>query len=565
MKAMILAAGLGTRLRPFTERRPKALFTVNNIPVLALAIDQVRRAGFDTVLINTHHGHGQIEDFLAGADPGVRIEICHEPEILGTGGALVNVAGRWATEPLLVVNADIVSDIDLRQVCEYHGNHHWPVTMVMHDHADFNNVAVDADGFVTRFRYRAEDQGPEKAMAFAGIHVVDPRVRDFLPATGPSHIISAYENLLAAGEKIKAYLPPPFSWHDIGTPERYRQAVLDRMVPVAFGKAFGAAGAREPGIQPLHGDGSDRRWFRLRHGDESLILADHGICCGEGRQEVDAYVAIGGHLRRRRVPVPHIYLHDRCSGLVFLEDLGDTLLQDGLGKMSSDEVLHWYRRVIDGWITMAMDGGRGFDPDWTYQTPRYDRRVIIDNECRYFMEAFVRGHLGWDMDDAPLMDEFEWIARQIESHAVTGFLHRDLQSRNIMLRKEEIYFVDFQGGRLGPLQYDLAALLIDPYASLPVALQRQLYDHALRQLQERHGIDAEKFRRGYPFCALARNLQMLGAFGFLTDTKGKSWFARYIPRAVSSLHRRLAAGPAERLPRLKALAEKLQVRAAEKT
>ncbi len=557
MKAMILAAGLGTRLRPYTDHRPKALFTLNGKPVLGLTIDEIRHAGFEAVMVNTHHRHQQIEDFLAHTDFDIPVQWRHEPEILGTGGALRNVADYWQSGALLVINADIVADIDLGAVYQYHRHHDYPVTMVMHDDADFNSVAVDDAGFVTRFQYGSEDHGPEQSMAFTGIHIIDPRVLDFLPPQGSAHIIDTYKEMLAAGEKIKAYIARNHVWHDIGTPQRYHRAAVDHMAPLAFEVAFGLPTTGSIQRHKLHGDGSDRQWHRMEKEGQTLIMADHGILHAPGQQEVDAYVAIGRHLERCGVPVPHFYLHDRCSGLVFVEDLGDKLLQTELKYMKGDEIRRCYGRVIDIWITMAMEGRRGFDTAWTYQTPHYDRRVILENECRYFMEAFIRGHLGWEMRYETLESEFGLIADQIEKFAVIGFMHRDLQSRNIMLRDEKICFVDFQGGRLGPLQYDLASLLIDPYAALSPSLQQQLFSYGSAELQRRYGIDADDFLLGYLFCALSRNLQMLGAFAYLTGTKGKAWFAEYIPRAIASLHRNLSAIQTIPLPKLIALAEKL--------
>jgi aminoglycoside/choline kinase family phosphotransferase len=137
-------------------------------------------------------------------------------------------------------------------------------------------------------------------------------------------------------------------------------------------------------------------------------------------------------------------------------------------------------------------------------------------------------------------------------------MHRDLQSRNIMAKDGRFFFIDFQGGRLGPVQYDLASLLIDPYVGLAADEQDRLLDYAIRQMALRQPIDPEKFRRRFAFCALSRSLQILGAFGFLSTVKGKKRFARYIPAALRGLASRLAkfgTGGFPKLQRLVAHAE----------
>src|SRR5210317_1459900 len=122
-----------------------------------------------------------------------------------------------------------------------------------------------------------------------------------------------------------------------------------------------------------------------------------------------------------------------------------------------------------------------------------------------------------------------------------GFMHRDMQSRNIMIKGRDIYFIDFQGGRIGPIQYDLASLLIDPYVELPHAIQAQLIDYSIEVLAAQTELTPEKFLSCYHYCRLTRNLQILGAYAYLSKVKGKKHFESYIPAAVRSLRSNLAA------------------------
>jgi len=132
-----------------------------------------------------------------------------------------------------------------------------------------------------------------------------------------------------------------------------------------------------------------------------------------------------------------------------------------------------------------------------------------------------------------------------------------MQSRNIMIKGRNIYFIDFQGGRIGPLQYDLASLLIDPYVELPQAIQAQLIDYSLGVLSAKSELDPEKFLSCYYYCTLTRNLQILGAFSYLSKVKGKNHFERYIPAAVRSLKSNLAADGQREFPSLSAITDKI--------
>jgi NDP-sugar pyrophosphorylase family protein len=558
MKAMILAAGLGTRLRPYSQHTPKPLFTIGDRPVLGITIDKLVRAGCQAIIINTHHRHRLIEAYIAETDFPIPVHTRYEPEILGTGGGIRNVADFWDQGPLLVINADIVSDIRLDWVYAYHRSHPHPVTMVMHHFERFNTVAVDEAGFIAGFVAQA-GPGQCRRLAFTGIHALDRRVLDFLPPSGPAHIIDAYRRMIDAGLGIKAYEVQGHRWYDIGTPQSYRDAVYDHMAPIAFEKAFGrpASGALQK--HAIAGDGSDRRWYRLIDGERSLVMADHGIRPGTGIQEVDAYVAIGTHLAARDLPVPRLHAWDRHAGLVFLQDVGDTHMQSVVAETDATRTRALYRRVIDLWFGMATAGADGFDTRWCHQTPYFDQGVVLKRECRYFTDAFINGYLQKNIAYGELQSEFETLARALMATEIRGFVHRDFQSRNIMVQDDRIYFIDFQGGRLGPVAYDLASLLIDPYSALSHTLQEELLAYAETKWHPVGRNDPQRLRKGYRLCAVSRNLQILGAFAHLSRNKGKTQFERYIPRAAQNLVYNLSCLKSVSLPKLSQLAESIMM------
>jgi aminoglycoside/choline kinase family phosphotransferase len=316
-------------------------------------------------------------------------------------------------------------------------------------------------------------------------------------------------------------------------------------------------GASLAEARPLAGDGSDRRFFRLP-GEPDLVLLYHPQHPGREVTENDSYFKIGRHLRAQGVPVPEIHVYCREEGWMLLEDVGDLSLAAAVAEASNDvQVLAWYRQALEILVRQQLDGKQGFVPAWCFDTPAVTRSFLMERECRYFVWAFLQKYLGLAVDEAQLLPDFERLLAGACPEEAPFFLHRDFQSKNLFVQGKRLRVLDFQGGRLGPLGYDLAALLIDPYVNLSPTRQEELLSLYQDLLEQRRSVDRQSFREQYDHLALCRNLQILGAFGFLTRVKGKSQFARYIPRAVAGLRRRLAVLVGE-FPKLTALVEMIQ-------
>ncbi len=554
MKALLLAAGLGTRLLPHTETIPKPLFPIGGRPLIDVHIEALINAGCNEIVVNTHHLHTQIEQHIKTHPYPVPVHTCHEPEILGTGGAIKNLEGFWDTLPFFVVNSDIYSTIDLAAVYRFHIDHAHPATLVLVDWPDVNTVCVGGDGLIAGFD---PDQVADYHMrrTFTGIQVLEPEILDYIPAARFSSSIDAFGRMIKDGKTIKAYLADHDCWTDIGTPERYADTVYRTLAPRAFKEAFARARAGTIYREKLAGDGSDRSWYRLVSDHHSLVMVSHGIQTQTDTGEFDAFVAIGRHLRSREIPVPRIYLEDRFSGLVFLEDLGDIHLQTLIRNAGGDAaVLSRYRDIIDLMIRMNISGDEGFDTAWTYQTAAYDAELILRKECRYFVEAFLDAYCRLTLRYEDFADEFVALSQKALQYAVTGFMHRDFQSRNIMVKENRPFLIDFQGARRGPLQYDLASLVIDPYVGLCESIRKKLVQYCAAKLSRVKGIDTHRFLAGYRYCAVTRNLQILGAFGYLTRTKKKPGFETYIPTAIRTLK---ASVDPDEFPKLSSLAKQL--------
>ncbi|MFH0788336.1 MAG: NDP-sugar synthase [Pseudomonadota bacterium] len=215
---MILAAGAGTRLLPLTHCRPKPLFPILNHPLLRITFDYLSRFSVRRMILNMHHLAAQIEDFVhtQKRSRSFDIQTCLEPKILGTGGGIGQTRGFWKERTFLVINGDIVTDIDLQPAVDFHHNHQGPVTLILHDYPEFNQLSVDPDGRIRDFRL---EKG--KGLAFTGIHILDRRIFDFLPSGGSYEIIPVYQQMIAEGLPVRAYTSQGHYWRDIGTPKSY--------------------------------------------------------------------------------------------------------------------------------------------------------------------------------------------------------------------------------------------------------------------------------------------------------------------------------------------------------
>jgi aminoglycoside/choline kinase family phosphotransferase len=288
--------------------------------------------------------------------------------------------------------------------------------------------------------------------------------------------------------------------------------------------------------EPLSGDGSGRRFWRVVHSSTGtpLIVAFNPPVDEVANKENLAYLAIGRHLRDKGLPIPLIHHVDLAQGWFLLEDLGNVSLQ--AHAASAHDPIDLYKRVLETLFRMQTRGGEGFDPSWCCQTQTYDRTVMRRFEADYFKAAFLHGYLGLKEDWPELEPSFVRLTEVAVGAKPTFFLHRDFQSRNIMISGDRIGIVDWQAGRLGPLAYDVASLLIDPYTDLSPTTKDLLLDFYVQILKEHDPVLAGGFHRHYLHLAIQRNLQILGAFGFLTKVRGKPYFEAYIPAAVRSLN-----------------------------
>jgi N-acetylmuramate 1-kinase len=298
-------------------------------------------------------------------------------------------------------------------------------------------------------------------------------------------------------------------------------------------RAIGPEGVK---LEQLRGDGSKRVFWRITSSvsEPRFIAMANPPNDDASRRENFSYLMIGKHLHQKGIPVPGIYAHDLKNGWFVMEDMGSTSLQDVVSSNKGHFPI--YEKLLEHLLRLQIAGANNFDPAWCNQTERYDRHVMIKYEANYFRDAFLHRYLGLKSQWPELEASFNHLAKTASNADNTFLLHRDFQSRNIMLCKGNIGIIDWQGARLGPLGYDLASLIIDPYSDLPTREKESLYDTYLLMIKEYKAEWIESFKRYYPHLAIQRNLQILGAFSYLTKTMKKPYFETYIPTALRTLH-----------------------------
>jgi len=222
VKAAILAAGLGTRLRPLTEVVPKTLMPVLNRPLLGIILAQAEDAGCLQVAVNTHHLGEQVQQFLGSLPWGFNLSLSPEPELLGTGGGLRRLGEILGGGPFLAVNGDILTDLDLGAVSRRH-REAAAATLVLHDCPPYNNVWV-ARGAVAGVGKSSPAGAVGPPLAYTGVQVVGPKMLAYLPEGTPYDLVTAWREALAAGERIDALVVAGHFWQDLGSPGAYLTA-----------------------------------------------------------------------------------------------------------------------------------------------------------------------------------------------------------------------------------------------------------------------------------------------------------------------------------------------------
>ena len=283
-------------------------------------------------------------------------------------------------------------------------------------------------------------------------------------------------------------------------------------------------------INKLPASGSPREYYRIK-GDKSRAIGAINL----DREENTAFIEFSRHFYSLGLCVPEIYLVDLENHAYLQQDLGDVTLFDHIFKVRDngtfpDGLIDIYKQVLTALQKFQITGSEGLDYSVCYPRSSFDRQSM-QWDLSYFKYYFLK------LADVPfneqqLENDYNTLIEYLQGQDTNYFLYRDFQSRNVMLRDGKPCFIDYQGGRKGALQYDVASLLYDSKADIPRAVREELLEHYITGLANYPSVDAEKFRESYYPYVLIRIMQAMGAFGFRGFYEKKIHFLQSIPLSL---------------------------------
>jgi len=293
-------------------------------------------------------------------------------------------------------------------------------------------------------------------------------------------------------------------------------------------------GCKPMNIEPLTSHGSDRTILRLHiHGSTSIGIINEHL------QENRSFIAFGNHFRKSGINVPEIFTVSNDNYSYLMEDLGDTTLLREIQKRGDspfgDKEIDLYKKVIEILPEFQVRAGKTIDFSFCYQFSEFaEENIRFDLD--YFYNRFLLNFYKGTIDNNLLHKDINELISHLIKADRNHFLYRDFQSRNIMLKNGNFYFIDFQSGRRGALLYDLASLLYDAKACIPQDTREKLVDHYFEVVKNHTQIDTVQYQEYFWYFAVVRILQAMGAYGFLGIVKGKSRFLESIPLALTNMN-----------------------------
>ncbi len=293
-------------------------------------------------------------------------------------------------------------------------------------------------------------------------------------------------------------------------------------------------GKKPDSIVPLKSNGSDRRIFRIFSGDQTVV----GII-GDDPDENTAFVEFTKIFLEQGLRVPEIYHTELEKGVYLEEDLGDDTLFSWMTEIResdgfTDEIKDIYRQVIAYLPNFQIKGGKKIDYSLCYQHVIFGKHSM-NWDLNYFKNRFLDVFYRHSIDDDAIEDDFKNLVSFLLQEERKYFLYRDFQSRNVMIKNGLPYFIDYQSGRRGALQYDVASLLYDSKANLPENFRDELLEAYLERVQDFAPIDPKRFMKYFYGFVLIRIMQAFGAYGYLSVVKKKKHFFRSVPFAIDNL------------------------------
>jgi aminoglycoside/choline kinase family phosphotransferase len=292
---------------------------------------------------------------------------------------------------------------------------------------------------------------------------------------------------------------------------------------------YNYCGKHPDSVNPLPHSGSERVYFRLKSSGKQVIGAYN-----PDNRENETFLYMTRFFLRENLPVPEIYLTDLDNNIYLIEDLGDnTLFSEIAGNSNTKTIVAWLRKVVQELVRFQIVAGKKFDFSKCYPYKEFDPPAI-NYDLEYFRDQFL-DRIGMEYSNNALQQDFEKLAEFIGSENKEFFMYRDFQSRNIMIHDNRLFFIDYQGGRKGPLQYDLASLLFQARARIPEHIKEEILDYYVSIARMLTPLSKEEFIRYYYAIAFIRVLQTLGAYGLRGLRERKKHFIESIPYALDNL------------------------------
>ncbi len=284
-------------------------------------------------------------------------------------------------------------------------------------------------------------------------------------------------------------------------------------------------------VLPLAPSASPRIYYRLSNGDKIAVGAFNA-----DRKENAAFLSFSKHFKNKGLPVPEIYVERLDENVYLQEDLGATTLYSYLlqkGDLFPDYLIQIYKKVVEKLAHLQIEGGAEIDYSVCYPRERFDKQSMLwdFNTFKYYFLKLAK----IPFDEQALEEDMHRFADYLLQTDCENFMFRDFQTRNIMIKNGNPYFIDYQGGRKGALQYDLASLLYQSKANIPQDIRDELLDHYLDAAEKLTTINREQFKQYFYGYVLMRNIQTFGTYGFRGLYERKEYFIKSIPFAIRNV------------------------------